>query len=68
MSEFSKLSPQAREIAHELMMVADGDLNRLVRLLDADMDFRKAIGVTNMDVYPHQVDYVVRFYQTESVK
>lgn len=62
MHEFLALPLLARRIAHDCWLLSNGSVNILTRLLDADKDFREAVGVVDMHVLPSQVDCVVRYY------
>jgi hypothetical protein len=59
---FEKLPKHAQEVALELMATAKCG-NELVRMLDSDLDFRYEIGCEDMDIYPPEVDAVMRYYR-----
>lgn len=65
---FGSLPKAAQEEALRIIeyVESSGDTNKanlLTRMLDVSIDFRDAIGLTNMDIYPKQVDTVQRFYK-----
>lgn len=55
--------PQIAKLVARSAMASAKDKNHLTRILDTEPEFRAAIGVTDPDVYPKEVDLVVRYYQ-----
>jgi hypothetical protein len=63
---FTDMPKQAQEIALQVIAECKGCVNPercIVRELDCNADFRDAISMRNFDIYPRQVDVVVRYYK-----
>ena len=63
---FTDLPPQAQDEANKLFDLVknlDNPIQHFVRELDRSIVFRRAIGVTNDDILPHQVDCVIRHFR-----
>ncbi len=65
-NSFFKLPQTAQGVALDVIQLCKHDTNperAIVRELDISLAFRKAIGVTDMDVLPQEVDAVVRYWR-----
>jgi hypothetical protein len=65
-NSFFKLNKQAQAIALGVIDLCKNHTNperAIVRDLDTNLAFREAIGVTDFDTYPQEVDVVVRYWR-----
>jgi hypothetical protein len=65
-NSFFKLPQTAQGVALDVIHLCKHDTNperAIVRELDTSLAFREAIGVTDFDIYPQEVDVVVRYWR-----
>lgn len=65
-NSFFKLPQTAQGVALDVIQLCKHDTNperAIVRELDTSLAFREAIGVTDFDIYPQEVDVVVRYWR-----